>query len=190
MGGRVTAVNVDEFWGIVEAARADGRPFHEALEDRLAERSEEEILAFQTCSDKVRGTVYRWDVWAAAYLIGGGCSDDSFMDFREGLIALGREWFERVARSPDDLVEHPAVIRAAADGGYPVFYEVAGYAAAKAYERVTGKETCDFYDAVDEYRAAHGIEERESGMGEAFDFGDAAEMRRRLPRLAELFLPG
>ncbi|WP_119731531.1 DUF4240 domain-containing protein [Thermomonospora amylolytica] len=184
-------MNVDEFWGIVEAARADGRPFHEALQDRLAKRSEEEILAFQACFDELDGAVCRWDVWAAAYLIGGGCSDDSFMDFRAGLIALGREWYERVRRSPDALADHPAVIQAAADGdGYPVFYEVAGYAAAKAYERATGKDDCDFYEAIDEYRAARGLEETDSDMGEEFDFEDDAEMRKRLPRLAEMFLSG
>ncbi|MEU1251459.1 DUF4240 domain-containing protein [Micromonospora arida] len=48
-----------------------------------------------------------WDVWAAAYLIGGGCSDDSFIDFRAGVIALGREWYERVLASPTDWLTIP-----------------------------------------------------------------------------------
>ncbi|MEU9193200.1 DUF4240 domain-containing protein [Streptomyces hundungensis] len=34
--------------------------------------------------------VYRWDVWVAAYFIGGGGSDDRFTDFTAGLgVALG-----------------------------------------------------------------------------------------------------
>jgi len=186
----VTAVNEDDFWGIVEAARADDKAFHEALEDRLAERSAEEICAFQARFDELDAAVCRWDVWAAAHLIGGGCSDDSFADFRAGLIALGREWHERVRRSPDALADHPAVIKAATDGeGYPVFYEQAGHAAAKAYERITGKDEHDFYEAVDEHRDSHDPDEDEADMGEEFDFDDDAEMRARLPRLAELFLP-
>ncbi|MFD6821443.1 DUF4240 domain-containing protein [Streptomyces sp. NPDC060085] len=51
---------------------------------------------------------------AAAYLIGGGCSNDSFMDFRAGLIALGRDWYEKATADPDSLADHPAVIAAAA----------------------------------------------------------------------------
>ncbi|WP_412769018.1 DUF4240 domain-containing protein [Micromonospora zamorensis] len=54
-------------------------------------------------------------MWAAAYLIGGGCSDDSFIDFRAGVIALGREWYERVLVSPDGLADQPAVRQAAAE---------------------------------------------------------------------------
>jgi hypothetical protein len=38
-------------------------------------------------------------VWAAAYLIGGGCSGDAFIDFRAGVIAQGRDWYEKVAAS-------------------------------------------------------------------------------------------
>lgn len=39
----------------------------------------------------MHGALYRRDLWAAAYIIGGGCSDDSFIDFRAGLIAQGHE---------------------------------------------------------------------------------------------------
>ncbi|MFH9352577.1 DUF4240 domain-containing protein [Kitasatospora sp. NPDC017646] len=59
----------------------------------------------------------RWDVWAAAHLIGGGCSDDSFVGFRAGLIAFGRDWYERAADAPESLAEHPSVQAGAADGG-------------------------------------------------------------------------
>ncbi|WP_312847633.1 DUF4240 domain-containing protein [Streptomyces sp. WAC08241] len=43
---------------------------------------------------------------------GGGCSDDSFIDFRAGVTSLGREWYERVAAAPDSLAEHPVVAEA------------------------------------------------------------------------------
>ncbi|MFI9323516.1 DUF4240 domain-containing protein [Kitasatospora aureofaciens] len=87
-------MDIDGFWNVIEAARAEsrsphGEAFAEALVNQLAGLSQEEILAYQERFDEVHGAVYRWDVWAAAYLIGGGCSDDSFVDFRAGLIALG-----------------------------------------------------------------------------------------------------
>ncbi|MFI6699745.1 DUF4240 domain-containing protein [Streptomyces sp. NPDC050509] len=128
-------------------------------------------------------------MWAAAYLIGGGCSDDSFMDFRAGLIALGRDWYEKAAADPDSLAEHPAVIAAAeVHRDEALFYEEVNYAASEAFKHVTGDEE-DFYEAWDACRATRGGSEQDSGdLGEDFDFDDPGEMRRRLPRLAALYL--
>ncbi|GAA2114840.1 DUF4240 domain-containing protein [Actinomadura alba] len=182
-------MDTEDFWSLVESARADDKPFDEALVDRLALRPEEAILGFQERFDELSAAMYRNDVWAAAYLIGGGCSDDAFMDFRSGLIALGREWYEKAARSPDSLAEHPAVIEAAAefdDGA--VFYEEAGYAASNAYERLTGGDEDAFDEAWDRRQDGREDEEVEPDMGENFDFDDEDEMRERLPRLASLYL--
>lgn len=71
--------------------------FPQGLVDLLAARTEQEILNYQDKFDEAHLASYRWDVRAAAYLIGGGCSDDSFMDFRAGLIAQGRDWYQRGA---------------------------------------------------------------------------------------------
>ena len=49
-------------------------------------------------------------MWAAAYLTGGACSDDAFIDFRAGIIAQGHGWHEKLAASPDILADHPAVV--------------------------------------------------------------------------------
>ncbi|MFD5033989.1 DUF4240 domain-containing protein [Streptomyces sp. NPDC058405] len=185
-------MDTSEFWTIIEAARsADGpdRPFVEALVDELAALTKDGILRYQERFDEVHDAVYRWDVWAAAYLIGGGCSDDSFMDFRAGLIALGRDWYEKAAACPDSLAEHPAVIAATeAHRDEALFYEEVNYAASEAFKRITGDGE-DFYEAWDEYRASRDSSEQDSeGMGEDFDFDDLDEMRRRLPRLAALYL--
>ncbi|MFH8381457.1 DUF4240 domain-containing protein [Kitasatospora sp. NPDC018058] len=165
------------------------RAFAEALVDQLARLSQEEILAYQERFDEVRGAVYRWDVWAAAYLIGGGCSDDSFMDFRAGLIALGRDWYELAAAGPDDLADNPAVIEAAArDDDYVIFDEDVNYAAGSAFERLTGDADA-FHEAWKRHRAGQDPDAAlEPDMGEDFDFDDADEMHRRLPRLAALYL--
>ncbi len=195
-------MNVDGFWAVVESAGAsldgrtgdDGEAVAAALVTRLAAISPEDILQFQELFDQLHDALYRWDVWAAAYLIGGGCSDDSFIDFRAGAIALGRGWYERVLASPDGLADHPVVRQAAAeedDGA--LFAESVNYVASEAYEEVTGGDDEAFYEAMKaRQHVAVGIDEaRESDMGEDFDFDDDDEMRRRLPRLAELFLgPG
>jgi hypothetical protein len=185
-------MDTSEFWTIVEAARSAStadKPFAEALVDELATRAKDDILRYEERFDEVHGAVYRWDVWAAAYLIGGGCSDDSFMDFRAGLIALGRDWYERAAACPDSLAEHPAVIAAAeAQDDEAVFYEDVNYAASGAFKRIAGGEE-DFYEAWDKYSVSRDSSEQDSeDMGEDFDFDDPNEMRRRLPRLAALYL--
>lgn len=185
-------MDLTEFWHVVETARstatAAGEPFDAALVDTLAARPASDVLDFEDRFEEMTAAVYRWDVWAAAYLIGGGCSDDSFMDFRAGLVALGREWYEKAAAGPDDLAEHPVVAGEAAVGGVDyIFFEGVNYAPRAAYERVTGGE--DFYEACTRRRAAGG-EQRPVpvDMGEEFDFDDEAEMYRRFPRLSALFL--
>ncbi len=40
---------------------------------------------FTDCVDRA----YSWPLWAAAYIMGGGCSDDGFWDFRSTLISMG-----------------------------------------------------------------------------------------------------
>lgn len=177
-------MDAEGFWRLVESARGDGGVFAEALAGRLVKGSESEILGFEARFDELYGAVYRWDVWAAAYLIGGGCSDDSFMDFRAGLFGLGREWYERVALAPDSLAGHPGVIA----GDEVVFDEAVLYAAGRAHARLTGGDIETFHAAWERFRAERGIERIPEDMGEDFDFDDDDEMRRRLPRLAALLL--
>lgn len=185
-------MDTKEFWHLINTARfnmTDAVPFDEALVALLASRPEHQILEYQERFDALHDALYRWDVWAAAYLIGGGCSDDSFMDFRAGLIAQGRHWYERAVTAPDSLADHPEVISAAADlDDRTLFYEDANYCASDAYEQITGDGEA-FYEAWEQYRADHPDPgPTEPDMGEDFDFDDDDEMRRRLPRLALLFL--
>lgn len=177
------------------------------------------MLAYQECFEELQSALYRRDVLAAAHLIGGGCSDDGFTDFRAGVIAEGRTWYERVAADPDSLAGHPLVVAAAgAEAGaaerYTLFHESVNYAAPRAFERLTGDED-DFYEAWEQYgqearpaegpdtdpgatadtgaAAPHGAATdpgAAADTGEAFDVRDAGQMHRRLPRLAALFLPG
>ena len=181
-------MDIGTFWDIIEAARASAgpdRPFHEALADQLATLNRQGILEYQERFYEVSGVLHRWDAWAAAYLIGGGCSDDSFMDFKAGLIAQGRDWYQQAAASPDSLAGHPAVAGTAGrPWDNPLFYEAINYAASHAFERVSGDEHA-FWDALE----ARGQSDRgPADMGEDFDFDDDQEMHRRLPRLSARYL--
>ncbi|MFD9948478.1 DUF4240 domain-containing protein [Nonomuraea sp. NPDC059023] len=157
----------------------------EALETVLADMPAEAVVDYRQHYDEYKAALCRWDVWAAAYLIGGGCSDDSFMDFRAGIIAQGRECYQVALANPDDLADLTLVqaTALAGDDGENIFYEEFTYAPSHAYERITGND--GLFEAQEQrYPRQPG----EFDMGEDFDFDDSAEMHRRLPRLAALFL--
>lgn len=190
------AVDEYEFWTIIEEERAglgDDRDNGEALAGalvlRLAAGPADTIVGYGRRLDRLHDALYRWDVWAAAYLIGGGCSDDSFMDFRAGVIALGRQWYERVVASPDALADHPVIHRAAAEeDDEAVFAEPMLYVAGEAMEQLTGYKDA-YANILDGADQEPGRDPFADPAGEDFDFDDDAEMRRRLPRLAALYLP-
>jgi hypothetical protein len=58
-----------------------------------ASRPAEEIVAAQQVLWDLMAESYTNPLWAAAYVINGGCSDDGFDYFRGWLIAQGREVF-------------------------------------------------------------------------------------------------
>jgi len=100
---------VDDFWALIErvrkvskgsssAACAAFRKELEALDDASLIEAEGHF------SDAMR-RAHNWGFWGAAYVIHGGCSDDSFWDARAGLVSMGREVFERTLRDPDSLAE-------------------------------------------------------------------------------------
>jgi hypothetical protein len=183
-------MDTEAFWRVLDAAKGSDKPLEVVVADHLSALPAEEILAFEHCFSRLCDAVYRWDVWAAAYLIGGGCSDDRFSDFTAGLVTLGREWYERAAYCPDALAEHPAVRAAAAAGDQDViFAEDFNFVSSRAYKRLTGGED-DFWAAWEAYSEARATTEEDGSeaMGESFDFHDAQQMRRRLPRLAALYL--
>lgn len=173
-----------EFWTLVETARSAATPTDEALVELLEGRSLEDLVAFQRRFDSVTDRVHRWDVWAAAYLIGGGCSDDAFGDFKAGLVALGSDWFERVAAGADELASHPLVIEAAEsqDAAELLFDENFGFAASTAAE--SGEDAEAFWAALE----AVPDDTESPELGDGWDFDDKREMSARLPRLASLFL--
>ena len=52
---------------------------------------------------------YRSSLWAAAYVINAGCSDDGFGYFRGWLMFQGRETFGQAVADPDSLADLAAV---------------------------------------------------------------------------------
>jgi hypothetical protein len=104
-------VRDQEFWGIVGAAReaagSDVEARVTALERELNKLPLGAVQAFQVKYDEMIRRANRWDLWGAAYLMNGGCSDDGFRYFCHWLISEGQVVFERALADPDSLVEVP-----------------------------------------------------------------------------------
>ncbi len=101
-------MNELEFWDIIKASKvgaADQDEQETNLRSLLSAQSIEEIVAFDRIFDELRQRSYRWDLWGAAYILNGGCSDDGFEYFQRALIAEGREKYERALADPESLVE-------------------------------------------------------------------------------------
>lgn len=93
------------FWAIIDFASQASEPSakEDALREKLRALSPNDLRSYVRHWDSQMDAAYDWKLWAAAYVLAGGCSDDSFMDFRSSAILLGRESFVAVCREPDRL---------------------------------------------------------------------------------------
>ncbi|TQV82414.1 DUF4240 domain-containing protein [Exilibacterium tricleocarpae] len=127
------------FWGLVEAAKSaagatwEDRPA--TLKRVLLAQSPETIRQFNKDYHDKLAQAYRWDLWGAAYLINGGCSDDGFDYFRDFLISEGKTIFEAALDSPDSLAAQDYI-----DGTELESYR---YAISSAYEELTDSKIPD-----------------------------------------------
>jgi hypothetical protein len=128
-------MNEAEFWRIIETANyssaGDGYKQADLLVEYLSQLSEGEILDFDYIFNKLHDEAYDYNLWAAAYIIGGGCSDDGFTDFRAWLIAQGQEVYEKALAEPESLADY-------VESGQDAELEVLNYVSQKAYELKTG----------------------------------------------------
>ncbi|UUU22121.1 DUF4240 domain-containing protein [Streptomyces sp. DSM 40750] len=176
-------MDANEFWNIVDEARrtaASPTGDDEAVAERaaalLAARPVAEIVAAQQVLWDLMAESYRAPLWAAAYTINGGCSDDGFDYFRGWLILQGREVFERVVADPDSLAELP-VVQEAAEEWLPVECEDTLGIAWDAHRTATGEDMPDGFS----------IRYPELDPSWNYDFEDWERTGRRLPRLAALY---
>lgn len=104
----LSAMPADQFWQIIErAARSDHDPHAhiEALRIALHDLSLEQIISFEIAFRRYLNQAYTWDLWGAAYVIHGGCSDDGFEYFRRWLVSRGRDVYELALAVPDSLAQ-------------------------------------------------------------------------------------
>lgn len=156
----------DHFWSLLEGLSPGGAI--EELTERLLVLAPEEIAAFESHFRRAKIRAYDWLLWAAAYIIEGGCSDDGFTDFRTGLLSRGKRVFEAALADPDSLAD----VASEEDEAGDIPNEEFAYVAARVYEERTGSEM-PYED----------IPFPSDPTGEEWDFDDEALCAEKLPRL-------
>ena len=175
----------DQFWNIIDNSRnvaalvnrdsgTDFIQVHEqSLDDLLRQLSPTQIVEFEVQFTKLFFKAYRWDLWAAAYWLFGGCSDDGFMDFRSCLISLGKDLYYQVLDDPDvlaDIVDATNVPYMQAEG----FQHVAS----RVYREITDEDLSD----------CEGVSDHPSKPeGESIDHDNVQLMRKRFPKLVNKY---
>lgn len=135
-----------EFWQLIDDTRPDNRDpgrHAAAITSVLIDSGTEDTLRFAAGFEHAIDSLYTFELWGAAYLSLGGCSDDAFEYLRawiigsdEAVSALARDHPERLfidlldaADDPDRRWDELGI-----QHGEPLLY-----AAGIAHERLTGE---------------------------------------------------
>jgi len=128
----------DQFWKVIKISKdKSGNDFEqqqEVLSKELSRLSPDEIISFANRFRFFRGQANTWELWGAIYIIQGGCSDDSFNDFREWVIGQGKDFYYKTINDPESLVEVDN------DKIEEVEWEGLGYVPSTVFKEITGKE--------------------------------------------------
>lgn len=134
-------ITEENFWTIIENSN-QGRN----LKECLTPLSEEELFGFRYWWEYFCHISYKQDLWAVAYVVLGGCSDDGFDYFRFWLIVQGREVFYNALENADTLCDVFSKLKDPEGDDYPEQEEL-DYAVQEVLEERTGDE--DFFDTVE-----------------------------------------
>lgn len=175
-------MTLDEFWLHIHATKqASARDHEKALVARLAKLDPDDIIDFDHWWWAMKSEAASELLWCAAYTIGGGCSDDGFSDFRSWLVLQGRDVFQAAVSDPDTLADLPlqGSCRCECYPGSSAWFQATGTARDRAgYDALRAA-------AQTRHPAKKAAPRKEEGR---WDFDDAEEVRKRLPRLAKLYL--
>jgi hypothetical protein len=159
-----------DLWAIIERVNAEAEGDLDAsvlvFRRELEALSNSELSTVVTAFSDAMQRAYDWSLWAAAYVIHGGCGDDAFWDFRAGLVALGRDVYEAALKDADSLA-------AVEDIEDRTIFEGFQYVPTEVLEA--------------RGLSASGTHSAGTPSGEDWDENDHAALERRLPKLARRF---
>lgn len=171
----------ERFWNMIQKSLNESKN-QDAQESwlihELQQLSLEEIIGFRLRTDKLLYDTYTSQMWCAAYIMNGGCSDDGFEYFRCWLISRGENTYKKAKQSPDSLIDE--VIN-----GHDLYdFESFWYVALEAFERNTGKDLYEFID-YDNFATSEG---NYPPIEFNWEEDNPETMKRICPKLFEKFM--
>jgi hypothetical protein len=161
-------MQIETFWELIEKSKVNADDCTEQadnLSQLLSNLEPPEIVNFSEHFNQKLVDAFRWDLWAVAYIVNGGASDDGFLYFRGWLLAQGRDYFEAALSNPKNGANNAVV------GEFNECEDIL-YVARQVYEELTGDELPTT------------LNEPAQPSGESWDEDDVEEM---FPTLAEKF---
>ena len=131
------------YWAIIDSSLHETTNQEDQelyLVSAIEKLTPQEMIGFRLRTDKLLFDSYNPELWCAAYIVSGGCSDGGFEYFRCWLISQGKEVFYHVKLNPDTLIDE--VI----EGKESYEFEGFWYVAMNAFKNKTG---ADLYSYID-----------------------------------------
>ena len=180
-------MNKQQFWALIDEAKKQTGGWEEMAEpliDSLAGLDVSDIMKWEQIFREYQNLSCKKKLWAAAYVINGGCSDDGFDYFRAWLIAQGKEVFMAALEDPETLAND--------DTCEGEFEELLGVAYEAYFKKLN---TDDDYDRFDEEMAKHPLSEIDKAeIAAEIKYADDMDknwedddLREWLPKLCEAF---
>jgi hypothetical protein len=133
----------DKYWEIVSKSlkSTNGQDAQEKfLISEIGKLTPKEMIGFRLRTDYLLYHTYNSEMWCAAYIMNGGCSDDGFEYFRCWVISRGKETYCNSKANPDYLIAE--VVEGAESYDFESFW----YVALEAFKHRTGKNLYDYID--------------------------------------------
>lgn len=103
-----TMLAEDKYWNIInESQKVDGAQDRQLqfLKQKISQLNPIEIIGFKLRTDYLLYQSYTSEMWCAAHIMNGGCSDDGFEYFRNWIISQGKSAYYIALNNPDDLIQ-------------------------------------------------------------------------------------
>lgn len=169
-----------DFWTLIDEAKPQSHIFSTeehfaSCKERLESLSDKNLVDFQVQVNKRFRRAYKWDLWAAAFIINSGCSDDQFIDFIHGLIFQGLQAYENAVKNADSIanLENARAL---------IEYELVAALPYEIFTERNGSDDIDFFDLVEEIYDPGSLD---APKGRAWK--DEEALKSRLPLLSRRF---
>ncbi|MCI4251185.1 DUF4240 domain-containing protein [Bacillus thuringiensis] len=177
-------ITEEEFWELLHRAKTKGEDQEEQIEwltSHLAKRTVHEIVAFDTHMHRLLKDSYTSRLWAAAYIIMGGCSDDTFDYFRGWLLYQGKETYDACIENPEQLIP---VLENLSEYDVPEIEELTLYFGQEVYMEKTGDEDDTYFTL---YHVLTNEEFEEVDIELDWDEDDEEGLKKMFPKLWEMY---